>query len=266
MRTKSHTPREGGERGVSLVEATIILAVVATLATILAPGINGFVDQARQARTRTDLSTIAEAIQQFITDTGEHQMLIDASNGATDGTPPTRGDTNRVDLLVSDGDIPVLSTAMAAEQLWVQPVDNGIVDTLANHLVENSPADDTSKRYRTGSDVTIAAAGGQNIDFARVASGGFNAPHSWRGPYLRGPVGGDPWGNRYAVNVLFLDPAPSSTSASYGDSANFALNGARSDVFVLSPGPDEEIDTLVAQDGAVPGDDDYIHVVSSHAK
>ncbi len=34
-------------------------------------------------------------------------------------------------------------------------------------------------------------------------------------------------------------------------------------MFVLSAGPDEEIDTRSAQDGAVPGDDDFIYVVSS---
>jgi hypothetical protein len=38
------------------------------------------------------------------------------------------------------------------------------------------------------------------------------------------------------------------------------------DVFVLSAGPDEEIDTKSAQDGVVPGDDDFIYVVSSNAK
>ena len=252
------------DRGITLIEATLVLAVVATLAAILAPGINGYVEQARQARVRGDIRGIADAIQQFITDTAEHQFFVDG-NGTADGVPPTRGDTGRLDLLVSDGDVPALSTAMAAEQIWTMPPDNLIVDTLANHLVENTPAGTTANRYRTPSDVIVGAPGGNNIDFAQSSSSGFNAPHSWRGPYLRGPVSGDPWGNRYAVNVIFLDPSatqPNSTFANNGNATEFP----RFDVFVLSAGADEEIDTLAAQDGAVPGDDDFIEIVSSHAK
>jgi len=124
-----------------------------------------------------------------------------------------------------------------------------------------------AKRYRNPTDITVAAIG--NIDFARGESSGFNAPHAWRGAYLRGPVETDPWGNRYAVNVAFLDPRL--------DAAPVAVNGVitagfgtatypRLDVFAISAGPDEEIDTKSAQDGAVAGDDDFIYVVSSNAK
>jgi hypothetical protein len=75
----------------------------------------------------------------------------------------------------------------------------------------------------------------------------------------------DPWGNRYAANVMFLDP--SATAAATGITAGFVFGDyARLDVFVMSAGPDEEIDTRSAQDGAVPFDDDFLFVVSSHAK
>ncbi|MEX2270378.1 MAG: hypothetical protein WD690_02835 [Vicinamibacterales bacterium] len=248
----------GSQRGVSLVEVTIILAVVAMLASILAPSVNGYVDQARQARARQDTQVIAEAILDFVADNAEHQFLITASGGGM--VPPTRGDTNRVNLLVSDGDIPTTSTALT-ETFWTQAVNGGTVDTLSNHVIVNDPG------YRNPTNITTTTPGGTNIDFARAESSGFNAPYSWRGAYLRGPVRADPWGNRYAVNVAFMDPSPVDAFGAGIITTGFLVaDYARLDVFVLSAGGDKEIDTKSAQDGAVPGDDDFIFLVSSNAK
>ena len=255
--------RLASQHGLSLVEATIILMTIATLSAILAPVVNGYVDQARLARARNDEQVIANAIQAFMTDNGEAQFLNTASGGVT--TPPTRPDGNRIDMLVGDGDIPTQS--VAGESLWTTALNGTTVDTLANHLIQNSPNElaGTATRYRNPTDITLATAGGNNIDFARTASSGFNAPYAWRGPYLKGPVDPDPWGNRYAVNVLFLDPNPTALVASL-PVAFVVADYQRLDVFVLSAGPDAEIDTSVAQDGAVPGDDDIIFIVSSNAR
>jgi type II secretory pathway pseudopilin PulG len=260
------------ERGMTLIESSVILAVIAVLTAILAPEVQGYIDRARIVRTREDVQTIGTAIQSFFTDTGETQFLIDGSNGAGNQTPPTRADAQRVNLLVSDGDIPLLATAVATSSLWTQTVNSGgTVDTLANHLVENArmtsgvEPKDTNKRYRNPTDISVGG-GGNNIDFARAESGGFNALYAWRGPYLRGPVEADPWGNRYAVNTVFLDPDAASGTIGGVPGAFANTDYPRLDVFVVSAGPDEEIDSSVAQDGAVPGDDDFIYIVSSNAK
>jgi type II secretory pathway pseudopilin PulG len=246
------------------VEATIILSVFAILASISAPAVGAYLDAARQSRTRQDVQVIANAIREFIADNAESQFLINGSNG-TASQPPTRPDGNRVNLLVSDGDIPALAAAVAGETFWTLGVNGGTVDTLSNHLIENAPAEAAGNQYRNPSDIVVGAPGGNDIDFARSSSSGFNAPYAWRGAYLRGQVDPDPWGNRYAVNVAFLDP--SATAAIAGITAGWAFaDYPRLDVFVLSAGPDEEIDTPSAQDGAVPGDDDLIHLVSAHAK
>jgi type II secretory pathway pseudopilin PulG len=257
--------RISSERGVSLVEATVVIAVFAVLSAVMAPGIQGYIERSRQARARQDVQAIAHAIQDWITDTGESQFLINGSNGALDRDPPSRADGNRVNLLVGDGDIPVLAAAIAAETFWTQPINSTTVDTFSNHLIENAPAEAATSRYRNPSDVLLIAPGGSQSDFARASSGGFNAPYAWRGSYLRGPVDPDPWGNRYAANVMFLDPAATATVT--GITPGFVFGDyARLDVFVMSAGPDEEIDTRSAQDGAVPFDDDFIFVVSAHAK
>lgn len=259
-----------GERGVSLVEAAVILAVISTLTAVLAPAINGYIEQARQARTREDIQTIGEAIQDFVSDNAELMFLQDGNN-TNIYSPPTRADANRVDLLVSDGDIPTLQVSTLGT-LWTSLVNGTTLDTLANHLVVNTrmtagvEPKDANKRYRNPSDIDMTTVGtNANPGYARTESSGFNAPYSWRGAYLGGPVGPDPWGNRYAVNVVFLDPSLEAQAT--GVPAGIAAaDYPRMDVFVLSAGADEEVDTAVAQDGAVPGDDDFIHIVSSNAK
>lgn len=257
----------GGDRGVSLVEATVVLSVFALLASVMAPVIGGYVDTARQARAREDVQAIATAIRDFVADNAESQFLIDGSDGSP-GQPPTRSDANRVNLLVSDGDIPALAAAVGTETFWTLPVNGGTVDTLVNHLAQNTPAEAAGNKYRDPTDVTVNAPGGNNVDFARSSSSGFNAPYAWRGAYLRAPVDSDPWGNRYAVNVAFLDPAPTANIAGGAGVITAGWTFAayqRLDVFVLSAGSDEEIDTRSAQDGAVPGDDDVLALVSSNA-
>ena len=147
-------------RGVTVIEATIVVATVALLSAILAPAAAIYIDQARQARTREDIKSIGDAINEFIADTGEHQFLRNGSNGGSDEIPPTRADSNRVDILVSDGDIPTLATAVSSETLWTQTVNGTSVDTFSNHLAENLPGEVSTSRYRNPTDVTIAFPGG----------------------------------------------------------------------------------------------------------
>lgn len=253
------------ERGVSLIEATIVLSVFALLSSIMAPAVSGYIDNARQARARQDVQVLGGAIQDWAADNGENQFLINGSNGTLDRDPPTRADSNRVNLLVTDGDIPTLATGISTETYWTQAVNSTTVDTFSNHLIENLPAEASTSRYRNPTDITIATPSGNQIDFARSSSSGFNAPYAWRGGYLRGPVDSDPWGNRYAANVVFLDPAATGTISGVTSGFGFA-DYPRLDVIVVSAGADEELDTPSAQDGAIPGDDDFIFVVSAHAK
>jgi type II secretory pathway pseudopilin PulG len=268
MTHRTVAPGLTSSRGVSLVEATLVLAVFALLAAVMAPTVNGYIDGARQARAREDVRSLGGAIQDFITDNGEVQFLIDA-NG-TIGTPtgpPSRLDNNRVNLLVSDGDVPSLTATLATETYWRLPVNSTTVDTFSNHLIENRPQEATTSRYRTPSDIVVATPGAGTLttDFARTSSASFNAPYAWRGTYLSSPIDSDPWGNRYAANVVFLDPA--ATVSITGITAGFTFSDyPRLDTFVLSAGADEEIDTPSAQDGASPGDDDIIYIVTSHAK
>jgi prepilin-type N-terminal cleavage/methylation domain-containing protein len=195
-------------RGFSLVEATIVLAVIAVLTGAAAPSVSRTLARGRLARAHTDVQAIRTAMHNVLT---EHTLFVPfTSTGAVDG--------DAIEVLVSDGDIPY--TAIGAT-IWDDRVSccGAAVDVafLEAHLVSN---------------VGLGAAGSYS-----VAAGG------WRGAYITAPIDPDPWGNRYAVNTEYLKSATTN------------------DVFVLSAGPDEEIDTPFTFNGARPGDDDIIAIV-----
>jgi type II secretory pathway pseudopilin PulG len=205
--------RANSERGVTLIEATVVLTVSAVLTLAMAPIASRTVDNARLARAASDVKAIRTAIHSFITEFTAFTpfTVTGLSGGAT------------VAMLVSDGDTPREVGAGGASD-WIAAVDPlavSPVDFLERHLVTNTPGD--TGAYTTG------GAG------------------PWRGAYISAPVDPDPWGNRYAVNVQWLRTAPTSN-----------------DVFVLSAGPNERIDTLFAVNGATPGDDDLTAVVRRH--
>jgi prepilin-type N-terminal cleavage/methylation domain-containing protein len=117
VRSKAH--------GFTLIELTVVLAVIVTLALILTPSITNFINDSRVARTRSDTQTVAAAVVQFYKDNG----FFPQWSAANAGGPGINGD--RVDLLVGPGNVPVV----AAANTWT----TGTSDTLVNQLVSNTP-------------------------------------------------------------------------------------------------------------------------------
>ncbi len=262
--------RMTGRRAWSLIELTIILVVLAILCAILAPVIGRYVRHAKIIRCREDVQAIGSAIWMFVADTGNSFFMQDGSPdrslGAgrsdgvnTSGSAPDQSASNRVDMLVSGGDVPEIGSDGASQ--WSVAVNRKDVDFMEYHLVIYSPGNGYDKKYRTPLNLNKGAdAYDPDPLFANRASGGFNSEFSWRGPYLTSPVDPDPWGNRYASNVKFLD-----ARADTGNTTP-ASNGFAEDVVVLSAGPDEEIDSAWAADGLTPGDDDLLYTVSANSR
>jgi Tfp pilus assembly protein PilE len=232
----------------SLVEATIILAVVATLAAVLAPSIGTYVTDAQQTTAKTNVEEIGAALERMLTDVGETEFLRDG-NGATATDVPSHASTNRVDLLVTEGNTPSLSVTRSVAGTngtdWTTAVNNTFVQKLAYFLVTNTPSNTSANAYRSASNMSVAT------QFDPDSGETFNSEYAWRGAYLPGPVGPDPWGNRYAVNVEFLEHARGA-----GPSGNV------NDVFVVSAGSNGTIDTRYDVDGVTPGASDIVYVVS----
>jgi len=220
-----------GRGGFSLIEVTIILMVLAVLAAILAPAVGRYVRQAKIVRARDDVQALGCAIWMYVTDTANSYFMLDGAYGSPpddgasrgdevgSGAAPNQASANRVDMLVSDGDIPAVN-ATNGDASWRAQVDYRKIDLFAYHLVTNTPGNNSANAYRRPRDYTYAptgAVGSGNTHpdpgFARNESAGFNSEFAWRGPYTTAPVDPDPWGNRYASNVQFLDPIADSANA-----------------------------------------------------
>jgi prepilin-type N-terminal cleavage/methylation domain-containing protein len=114
-----------GNGGFTLIELTVVLAVIVTLALILTPSITNFISDARVARTRTDTQTVASSIVQFYKDNG----FFPQWSHAVAGGPGSAGD--RVDLLISAGNTPLV----AAANTWT----TGTTGALVGQLMSNTP-------------------------------------------------------------------------------------------------------------------------------
>jgi prepilin-type N-terminal cleavage/methylation domain-containing protein len=130
--SSSNVNRDGGRSGnlatasgFTLIELTVVLAVIVTLALILTPSVTNFINDARVARARNDTQTIAAAVVQFYKDNGFFPQWSAATAGGPGAT------TSKVDLLVSGGSVPV----SAAPSTWT----TGTTDTLTNQLTMNAP-------------------------------------------------------------------------------------------------------------------------------
>ena len=231
------------ERGMSVVEASIILMVLSLLTAVLSPSINDYVDDANQTKARADLGAAGAALSRLLKDTGETMALL--SGTVVGGAGPSHASGNRVTMLVGDGKVPTAAVARGGLTNWDS--SNGVpapavVMTIADQLALNTP------NYRHLANMNQTSATG---NFDPGSGGTFNSEYGWRGAYLSEPLGTDPWGYRYAINTEFLG------RISGGAQVNFD-----NDVFVVSAGPNGVVDTAFATANATPASDDLLYLVS----
>jgi len=226
----------GNEKGFSFLEVTIALGVILILIAALVPVVSTQLDNAKIARAKGDVQLIAAGICQFNADTGEWPIWDKGTEcGRDDGYNPI--------LKSRDGQDP----RIGFDTDWNLTSD---YDWLEEQLVYNTPNGSSNNHY-PGPDE--------------------NSTTAWRGPYLHAPnansnlyiagsslsvISKDPWGNRYLVNVKFLHPYYQSGD-NVGDGNNHKV------AYILSAGPDEEIDTKFDQklQAFQVGDDDIVCVI-----
>ena len=122
---RSRFSRGAGAGGFTLIELTVVLAVIVTLALVLTPSIANFINDARGARTRSDVTTLSAAVTQFYKDNGFFPQWSAANNGGP-GLP-----ADKVDLLITPGNVPNVATA----NTWT----NGTTDAVADQFITNAP-------------------------------------------------------------------------------------------------------------------------------
>lgn len=227
----------------------IILSVLSVLAAVMAPSINGYVEDAKQTKAKVDVEVIGSAVARMRVDLGVAWFHRNG-NGSGAALPPLNTAANRADLMVSSGNIPALGVARSAGAPdWNTAVDNGglgaSIQLLDNYLIANAPSSLAANAYRSATNMSTLA----NFDPDSGAT--YNSKFAWRGAYLPGPIGADPWGTRYAVNVEFLAKALGAGPA-----------GNVNDVYVISAGTNRTTNTRYDVDGVTPGGDDVVYVVS----
>ncbi len=245
-----------GQKGLSLVEVTIMLLVLMLLTSVLAPSIFDFVNDARWVKVKEDCEAVGITVARITRDVGP--CLKFTGTAACD-------EANRVDILYSDG-------------------PNTLVGDLAGSATADFASNNITPASINWDDEDAAFVGDQMEDQFTTNAPLYNTPTlnypspsypvgplfgiGWRGAYLAPPIGPDPWGKRYLVNSVFLGVAIDSTDA--------AAEGHRQrwwerDVFCISPGPNGLYETYFGG-SAVPGhgtireNDDFVYVVAGSGR
>jgi type II secretory pathway pseudopilin PulG len=214
----------GSESGAatSLLEAVLVIAILAVLSTIALVAAMQHVEDARLTRAMADTQIIGIAIQSFMHDTGWPPVFKSGD---------ARGPQDPIFLVLeSGGSDAVVDSALD----W--PKDSTQFDQLENQLIRNQP-------------------GGMGTPYPRMGQISYSRFKGWNGPYVTSMPSSDPWGDRYLVNVQLLNPkgVQMDTSLTLGV-------GQRTAVFVVSAGPNRQLETKFDQvaEAFVAGGDDVV--------
>ena len=252
---RTRAPRRS-EIGMSLVEATIIVMMVATLTAVIAPSASDYLEDARHTSAKEDVEAIGAAVLNVLRDTGSRCLRL---AGTTECTI-----TNRVDLLVSGGNDPV---GVTASDVTI-PDGNAVASggTSLNWLPD-SDAPASSQRSTLDEQLVLNSMATPYTAAGFTGGGGPRSKLGWRGAYLNGPVSSDPWGTKYQVNTVFLTVASDAIdSAITPDQSQEGLReaGWQRDVLVLSAGTNRNVSTSfggTASGGVAADGDDVVYVI-----
>ena len=234
------------ERGLSLVEVTIMLLVLMLLTGVLAPSISDFVNDAKWVKVKEDCEAIGISVARVTRDVGPCLKF----NGGDKCTME-----NRVDLLYSDGPDVQDDDLMGSGSAYFDSPGNIALhlnwrkDDMRGDSMEDQFVTNSSYYPTPGSLWNYNAVGPQ-----------YNL--GWRGAYLSSPIGADPWGHRYLVNSVFLAVA---TDANAGSGEGKKSGGWSNDVFCISAGPNALYETAFGgngKGGVTREGDDFIYIIA----
>jgi hypothetical protein len=233
----------------SLIEATIILMALALVTAVVAPSIGDFVEEGRHTKGKEDVEAIGTSLARLLRDSGFPCVTKDTSPSASACTL-----ANRVELLTSSTTVGGNEPAVSATA-FDPPDGASSTDTGLNWGGGTSEVDDG---YRDLMDNQLVSNTLSGDDYPLTSFSSGSGPRSglgWRGPYVSGPVGLDPWGYAYQASVIFFVPATNATATTEGET------GWNSDVLVISPGPNASIATPFGGTATIAVGDDLTYVV-----
>ena len=230
-----------GNRGLSLVEVTIMLLVLMTLTGVLAPSIMDFVHDAQWVKAKEDCEAIGVSVARLTRDVGAC-LRFDGRGACTK--------SNRVDILYSNG--PDITAADLGGDAVVGFDGGGSTAGPLNWDADGARGDSMDRQFVTN---------GGGSGYPAPSDDGPYGP-GWRGAYLSSPVGPDPWGHRYLVNAVFLAVA---RDAAAGGGEGQRSGGWSRDTFCISAGPNGQFETPFggnATHGVDRRGDDLVFIIS----
>jgi hypothetical protein len=240
---------------VSLVEATIILGVLAVLTAAIAPVAGSYIDEARSTRAAHDVEAIGGAIDTVLRHTGLRCLSMAPTNAASPLASAPCAVANRVELLVS-GDSLTANKPSVGTTAYTAPASTTSAGTLNWSGGTNEVAD--AWKGLMDAHLVTNAAGYTAVGF--TGGGGPRAAAGWRGAYLNGPIDLDPWGYAYQANTVFLATA---SDAADGTGAGQRRGGWNNNVMVVSAGSNGSVQTpfVASTSGATAVGDDIVYVL-----
>ncbi len=221
------------QRGITIIETTVILSVLFILAGAMAPIVSESVNTARAVKARNDASMIAMGLINLQKDLGGDALSFG-------GAVATVGQAMRLpDVLASQGAVPDvdgeddLEEAAVGAPILVPPGERAT--TMTSSALRAALRAERRRWRETRADALD--------DHLRTNRRGYRyrrpGEHGgWNGPYVSAEIQGDPWGKRYLINSQFLDGSASAADAS---------GNPRKAVFVISAGADGIVDTPFEQ-------------------
>jgi type II secretory pathway pseudopilin PulG len=231
--------RLANERGMTIIETTVILSVLFILAGVMSPIVSESITTARAVKAKSDASMIAMGLINFQKDLGADALSIGGASTAAQAL-------GLADVLATEGTQPSVEDAesgvsLAAFDLLSRPGGRGNNDGGG----ESNPAQRRKwLEMSTGALDDHLLTNRRGYRFRRPGEYG-----GWNGPYLSAEVKGDPWGNQFLINAVWLDG---------GGSATDRLGNRRRAVFVVSAGTNGILETPFDQpinDARAYGDD-----------
>ena len=170
--------RPAAPGGFTLVEAAVALAVVAILAGLITPVVQGVLERARVARARNDLQIIAGAIAAQLKDTGTRPRWANGPGGA---------DAIMQEVWYSAGMAPAVGAMPPNDARIPSPLGVGGPNTFTNLLTAPNPARG------------ISQADADHLFRSPLDPPG--TPARYSGPYLSPGFAeqSDPWGRAYLI-------------------------------------------------------------------